>query len=110
MEFNHKSVMLYETVDALNVKPDGIYLDGTLGGAGHSFEICSRLSEKGRLIGIDRDEYALGKAKERLAKMKEAGRRRGLICTRERRTAMETKDMDLLFSCWQEIERVEIVP
>lgn len=67
MEFHHKSVMLYETVDALNIRPDGIYLDGTLGGAGHSYEICSRLSEKGKLYGIDQDEDAIRAATERLA-------------------------------------------
>ena len=66
--FGHYSVLLNETVDSLNIKPDGVYVDCTLGGAGHSDLICSRLSEKGRLIGIDRDEFALGKAKERLAK------------------------------------------
>ncbi|MBE6680979.1 MAG: 16S rRNA (cytosine(1402)-N(4))-methyltransferase RsmH [Ruminococcaceae bacterium] len=66
--FGHYSVLLNETVDSLNIKPDGVYVDCTLGGAGHSNLIASRLSEKGRLIGIDRDEYALGKAKERLAK------------------------------------------
>lgn len=55
MEFKHKSVLLDETIDSLNIKPDGIYVDGTLGGGGHSLEICKRLSEKGRLIGIDQD-------------------------------------------------------
>ena len=52
MEFKHKSVLLEESIDALCIKPDGIYVDGTLGGGGHSYEICKRLSEKGRLIGI----------------------------------------------------------
>ena len=66
--FGHYSVLLNETVDSLNINPDGIYVDCTLGGAGHSNLIASRLSEKGKLIGIDRDEYALGKAKERLSK------------------------------------------
>ena len=66
MEFKHKSVLLYETVDQLNIKPDGIYVDGTLGGGGHSYEIASRLSDKGRLIGIDRDEDAIKAASERL--------------------------------------------
>ena len=54
MEFKHKSVLLYETVDELNIKPDGIYVDGTLGGGGHSYEIAKRLSGGGRLIGIDK--------------------------------------------------------
>lgn len=66
MEFKHKSVLLYETVDQLNIKPDGIYVDGTLGGGGHSYEIASRLSDKGRLIGIDQDEDAIKEASERL--------------------------------------------
>ena len=66
MEFKHKSVLLYETVDQLNIKPDGIYVDGTLGGGGHSYEIASRLSDKGRLIGIDQDEDAIKAARERL--------------------------------------------
>lgn len=66
MEFKHKSVLLYETVDQLNIKPDGIYVDGTLGGGGHSYEIASRLSDKGRLIGIDHDEDAIKAASERL--------------------------------------------
>ena len=67
MEFNHKSVLLFETVDSLNVKPDGIYVDGTLGGGGHSFQILKRLGDGGRLIGIDQYEDALKAAGERLA-------------------------------------------
>ncbi len=66
MEFNHKSVLLYETVDGLNVKPDGIYVDGTLGGGGHTYEICRRLGDKGSMIGIDQDEAAIEAAGARL--------------------------------------------
>ncbi len=66
MEFNHKSVMLTECIDGLNIKPDGIYVDGTMGGAGHSKEIANRISKNGLLIGIDRDEEAISVAKERL--------------------------------------------
>ena len=66
MEFKHKSVLLYETVDELNIKPDGIYVDGTLGGGGHSYEIAGRLSGGGRLIGIDQDEDAIKAASKRL--------------------------------------------
>lgn len=66
-EFKHVSVLLQETVDSLNVKPDGIYVDGTLGGGGHAFEVCKRLGENGRYIGIDQDEDALRAAGERLA-------------------------------------------
>ena len=51
MEFKHKSVLLKESIEALQIKPDGIYVDGTLGGGGHSYEICRHLSDKGRLIG-----------------------------------------------------------
>ena len=65
MEFSHKSVLLRECIDALAIKPDGIYLDGTLGGAGHSFEIVKHLTT-GRLIGVDRDRVALAAAQERL--------------------------------------------
>lgn len=65
MEFSHKSVLLRECVEGLNIRPDGIYLDGTLGGAGHSFEIASRL-KTGRLIGVDRDQVALSAAAVRL--------------------------------------------
>ena len=65
MEFSHKSVLLDECIDALAIKPEGIYLDGTLGGAGHSLEIVKRLTT-GRLIGVDRDRVALAAAQERL--------------------------------------------
>lgn len=71
MEFKHKSVLLDETIDSLNIKPDGIYVDGTLGGGGHSLEICKRLSEKGRLIGIDQDLDAIAAATERLKDYKD---------------------------------------
>lgn len=66
MEFNHYSVLLHETVDNLNIKPDGIYVDGTLGGGGHSFEIASHLTT-GHLYGFDQDTDALKAAGERLA-------------------------------------------
>lgn len=71
MEFRHKSVLLDESIDALQIKPDGIYVDGTLGGGGHSYEICKRLSGKGRLIGIDQDAAAIQAATERLAEFKD---------------------------------------
>jgi 16S rRNA (cytosine1402-N4)-methyltransferase len=67
MEFAHKSVLLEETIDNLNIKPHGIYVDGTLGGAGHSLEIVKRLELGGRLIGIDQDKDAIDVATERLA-------------------------------------------
>ena len=65
MEFSHRSVLLRECIEGLNIRPDGVYLDGTLGGAGHSCEIASRL-ETGRLIGVDRDRVALAAAAKRL--------------------------------------------
>jgi 16S rRNA (cytosine1402-N4)-methyltransferase len=67
LEFKHTSVLLDEVIDGLCIRPDGIYIDGTLGGGGHSFEIASRLTRGGRLIGIDQDEDALAAAGERLA-------------------------------------------
>ena len=70
MEFAHKSVLLDETIEGLKIKPDGIYLDGTLGGGGHSSEICRRLSG-GRLIGIDQDAEAIAAATERLEPFRE---------------------------------------
>jgi len=66
MEFQHYSVMLNECIEGLNIKPDGIYVDGTLGGAGHSYKIAERLNKKGRLIAIDKDLDAIEASKERL--------------------------------------------
>ena len=66
MVFKHKSVLLEETVNGLNIKPDGIYVDGTLGGGGHAYEVCKQLSNKGRFIGIDQDEAAIEAAGVRL--------------------------------------------
>lgn len=68
MEFKHYSVLLNETIENLNIRPDGIYVDGTLGGAGHAGEVAKRLSQKGRLIGIDQDADAIEAATERLRK------------------------------------------
>ena len=66
MGFEHKSVLLNETIDGLNIKPDGIYVDGTLGGGGHAYEVCRRLGEKGSIIGIDQDAAAIEAASARL--------------------------------------------
>ncbi len=66
MEFNHYSVLLTETIEQLHVKPEGIYVDGTLGGGGHAFEVCSRLTT-GHFYGIDQDDAAIRAASERLA-------------------------------------------
>lgn len=71
MEFIHTTVLLKESIENLNIKPDGIYVDCTVGGAGHSLEIASRLSAKGHLVGIDQDDFALEAAKERLAPYQE---------------------------------------
>lgn len=71
MAFEHKSVLLEETIDSLAIKPDGIYVDGTLGGGGHAFEVCRRLGDKGRLVGIDQDAAAIGAASERLAQFQD---------------------------------------
>ena len=70
MIFGHKSVLLDETIESLDIKPDGIYVDGTLGGGGHASEVCRRLGDKGRFIGIDQDADAIAAASER---MKEFG-------------------------------------
>lgn len=69
MEFNHKPIMLKECADMLQIKPDGTYIDCTVGGGGHSFEIASRLGDKGILIGIDRDQEAIEASKSRLGKL-----------------------------------------
>ena len=66
MEFNHVSVLLEETVSNLMIREDGIYVDGTMGGAGHSYQICKQLGEKGRFVGIDQDEAAIRTGQERL--------------------------------------------
>lgn len=71
MEFKHYSVLLNEVIENLNIDPDGIYVDGTLGGAGHSSHIAAKLSDKGRLIGIDQDEDAIKAATERLEPYKD---------------------------------------
>lgn len=71
MEFKHYSVLLGETIEQLNIRPDGIYVDGTLGGAGHASEVVKRLSGEGRLIGIDQDADAIRAAGERLAEYKD---------------------------------------
>ena len=71
MEFLHRSVLLNETVDALNVKPGGVYVDATLGGGGHSYEICRRLLHQGRLIGIDQDADAIAAASARLSEFQD---------------------------------------
>ena len=71
MEFKHKSVLLDETIEGLDIKPDGIYVDGTLGGAGHAVEVCKKLTAKGRFIGIDQDQDAIIAASERLSEFGE---------------------------------------
>lgn len=70
MKFEHVSVLLNECIEGLDIKPDGIYVDGTLGGAGHASVVCSHLSEEGYFIGIDQDNNALAVSKERLSNMK----------------------------------------
>ena len=71
MDFKHVSVLLEETIDGLDIKPDGIYVDGTLGGGGHAYEVCKRLSNKGRFIGIDQDGEALEAARKRLSEFED---------------------------------------
>ena len=74
MEFHHASVLLRETIEGLKIKPEGIYVDGTLGGGGHSLEIVKRLGERGRLVGIDQDETAVRAAGERLSAFDTGGK------------------------------------
>ncbi|MEG1595565.1 MAG: 16S rRNA (cytosine(1402)-N(4))-methyltransferase RsmH [Lachnospiraceae bacterium] len=71
MDFKHVSVLFEETIEELKIKADGIYVDGTLGGGGHAYGVCQRLSEQGRLIGIDQDEDAIGAATQRLEPFKD---------------------------------------
>ncbi len=70
-EFKHISVLLDETIEGLAIKPDGIYVDGTMGGAGHGYEVCKRLGPGGRYIGIDRDEAAIAAGRQRLSKFED---------------------------------------
>ena len=70
MAFKHKSVLLDETIEGLNIKPDGIYVDGTLGGGGHAYEVCRRLNNKGSFIGIDQDAAAIEAAGARVNPIK----------------------------------------
>lgn len=79
MEFKHRPVLLEETIESLKIRPDGIYVDGTLGGAGHASQVCKRLSEKGRFVGIDQDDCALQAAGERL---KEFGKNVRIDCVK----------------------------
>ncbi|MEY8391490.1 16S rRNA (cytosine(1402)-N(4))-methyltransferase RsmH [Lachnospiraceae bacterium] len=71
MEFKHKSVLLRETIEYLNIKPEGIYVDGTLGGGGHAYEVCKRLAARGKFIGIDQDEDAIKAAARRLSEFED---------------------------------------
>lgn len=71
MNFKHKSVLLDETIEGLRIKPDGIYVDGTLGGGGHAYEVCSKLGENGSFIGIDQDDAAIKAAGEKLQEFSE---------------------------------------
>ena len=80
MEFRHVSVMPDQTIEGLNIRPDGIYVDGTLGGGGHAALICARLSAQGRLIGIDQDQDAIIAASERLAAWPQASIIRSNYC------------------------------
>ena len=73
-EFNHEPVLLRECIEMLSIKSDGVYIDGTLGGAGHSSYILQHLGENGILIGLDQDEDAIKVAAERLQQIKDAGK------------------------------------
>lgn len=96
MIFEHKSVLLDETINSLNIKPNGIYVDGTLGGGGHALEVCRHLDEDGRLIGIDQDGDAIAAAAERLAEYKDK-----VTIVRSNYESIQTVLKDL------EIERVD---
>ena len=87
MEFKHRPVLLEETIESLKIRPDGIYVDGTLGGAGHASQVCKRLSEKGRFVGIDQDDCALQAAGGRL---KEFGKNVRIDCVKSNYCQMKS--------------------
>ena len=87
MEFKHRPVLLEETIESLKIRPDGINVDGTLGGAGHASQVCKRLSEKGRFVGIDQDDCALQAAGERL---KEFGKNVRIDCVKSNYCQMKS--------------------
>lgn len=93
MEFSHYSVLLNETIDELNIKPDGIYMDGTLGGGGHAYEVCKRLSDKGRFFGIDQDQAAIDAASLRL---KEFGTKVNVIRTNYENAVEQLKCLGIM--------------
>ena len=99
MEFRHKSVLLEETIENLNIKPDGIYVDGTLGGAGHAYEVAKRLTEGGRLIGIDQDADAIAAASQKLEPLKN---RVNIVITRN--PSYKVKDAVVVHSVEEAIE------
>lgn len=108
MEFQHKSVLLEECMEWLLTDPDGIYVDGTLGGAGHSYEICRRISERGRLIGIDQDADAIRAATQRLEPFRDKVRiirsnyhEMGEVLSREEIPAVDGILLDLGVSSYQ---------
>ena len=107
MQFQHTSVLLDETIAGLNIRPDGVYVDGTLGGAGHAREVCSRLSAQGRFIGIDQDQDAIIAASERLLPWKQATIIRSNYCYMRKcleETGITLVDgimLDLGVSSWQ---------
>ncbi|MGI5931495.1 MAG: 16S rRNA (cytosine(1402)-N(4))-methyltransferase RsmH [Eubacterium sp.] len=108
MEFQHKSVLLEECMEWLLTDPDGIYVDGTLGGAGHSYEICRRISERGRLIGIDQDADAIRAATQRLEPFRDKVRiirsnyhEMGEVLSREGIPAVDGILLDLGVSSYQ---------
>ena len=96
MEFKHKSVLLEETIEGLDIKPDGIYVDGTLGGAGHAAEVCRKLSAKGRFIGIDQDQDAIIAASERLAPYKQATIIRSNYCYMQQEASIKSTGFSLI--------------
>ena len=115
MEFSHYSVMLKETIEELKVKPDGIYVDGTLGGGGHAYEVCKRLSDAGHFYGIDQDAAAIAAASQRLS---EFGNRVTIIRSNYCEMCKELRDrgvtgvdgivLDLGVSSYQQIGRAHV--